>query len=72
MDIALFIPVIRQILQVAGGGWLHAAGIDDAGADAHIGIVINLIVFGWWLIDRGRINNKSRLLRYKVGETDHA
>lgn len=72
MDIALLIPVIRQILQIAGGFLIARGWLDDAGVDALIGIVVNVIVFGWWLFDRRKINQKSRLLRYKVGETDHA
>ncbi|HWT63972.1 MAG TPA: hypothetical protein VN150_15460 [Ochrobactrum sp.] len=59
MDIALLIPVIRQILQIAGGFLIARGWLDDGAADALIGIVVNAIVFGWWLIDRHRINKKT-------------
>lgn len=72
MDIALFIPIIRQILQVVGGFLIARGWLDDGAADALIGVIVNGIVFVWWLYDRHRINKKARLLRYKVGETDHA
>ncbi|PJR87878.1 hypothetical protein CN878_19505 [Ochrobactrum sp. 695/2009] len=72
MDIALLIPIIRQILQVVGGFLIARGWLDDGAADALIGVIVNAIVFGWWLMDRHRINKKARLLRYKVGEIDHA
>lgn len=72
MDIALFIPIIRQILQVVGGFLIARGLLDDGAADALIGVIVNGIVFVWWLYDRHRINKKARLLRYKVGEADHA
>ncbi|CAB4327529.1 hypothetical protein [Brucella sp. 191011898] len=72
MDIALLIPVIRQILQIAGGFLIARGWLDDGAADALIGVIVNGIVFLWWLYDRHRINKKARLLRYKAGETDHA
>ncbi|MBM6397938.1 hypothetical protein IR196_04835 [Brucella anthropi] len=72
MDIALFIPIIRQILQVVGGMLIARGWLDDGAADALTGVIVNGIVFVWWLYDRHRINKKARLLRYKVGETDHA
>ncbi|MBA8822613.1 O-antigen/teichoic acid export membrane protein [Ochrobactrum sp. P6BSIII] len=72
MDIALLIPVIRQILQIAGGFLIARGWLDDGAADALIGIVVNAIVFGWWLIDRHRINKKNRELKQGKGETDHA
>lgn len=72
MDIALLIPIIRQILQVVGSMLIARGWLDDGAADALIGVIVNGIVFVWWLYDRHRINKKARLLRYKVGETDHA
>ncbi|MEN5103762.1 MULTISPECIES: Pam3-gp28 family putative phage holin [Brucella] len=72
MDIALLIPIIRQILQVVGGFLIARGWLDDGAADALIGVIVNGIVFVWWLYDRHRINKKACLLRYKVGETDHA
>ncbi len=72
MDIALFIPIIRQILQVVGGFLIARGWLDDGAADALIGVIVNGIVFVWWLYDRHRINKKARLLRYRAGEADHA
>ncbi len=72
MDIALLIPIIRQILQVVGGILIARGWLDDGAVDALIGVIVNGIVFVWWLYDRHQINKKARLLRYKVGETDHA
>lgn len=72
MDIALLIPIIRQILQVVGGMLIARGWLDDGAADALIGVIVNGIVFVWWLYDRHRINKKARALRYKVGEADHA
>ncbi len=72
MDIALLIPIIRQILQVVGGMLIARGWLDDGAADALIGVIVNGIVFVWWLYDRHQFNKKARLLRYKVGETDHA
>ncbi len=72
MDIALLIPVIRQILQIAGGFLIARGWLDDGAADALIGIVVNAIVFGWWLIDRHRINKKNRELKQGKGGEDHA
>ncbi len=72
MDIALLIPIIRQILQVVGGFLIARGWLNEGAADALIGVIVNGIVFVWWLYDRHRINKKARLLRYKVGEADHA
>ena len=72
MDIALLIPVIRQILQIAGGFLIARGLLDDGAADALFGIVVNAIVFGWWLIDRHRINKKNRELKQGKGGQDHA
>lgn len=72
MDIALLIPVIRQILQIAGGFLIARGWLDDGAADALIGIVVNAIVFGWWLIDRHRINKKNRELKQEKGGEGHA
>ncbi|MFI3904867.1 hypothetical protein [Ochrobactrum sp. S1502_03] len=72
MDIALLIPVIRQVLQIAGGFLIARGWLDDGAADALIGIIVNAIVFGWWLIDRHRINKKNRELKQVKGGEDHA
>ncbi|ELT50291.1 Pam3-gp28 family putative phage holin [Brucella intermedia] len=72
MDIALLVPVIRQILQIVGGFLIARGWLDEGAADALIGIIVNAVVFGWWLIDRHRINKKNRELKWKAGEVDHA
>ncbi|EXL07434.1 hypothetical protein BG46_11065 [Brucella anthropi] len=72
MDIALLVPVIRQILQIVGGFLIARGWLDDGAADALIGIIVNAVVFGWWLIDRHRINKKNRELKWMTGEVDHA
>ncbi len=72
MDIALLIPVIRQILQIAGGFLIARGWLDDAGADALIGVVVNVIVFGWWLVDRHRTNKRNREIKKTVEENSNA
>lgn len=56
MQIGLLIPVLRQILQVAGGALIANGYLDQSAADALSGVFINLAVFGWWLYDRHQIN----------------
>lgn len=72
MDIALLIPVIRQILQIAGGFLIARGWLDDAGADALIGILVNVIVFAWWLFDRRKINKANQTLKETVEENSNA
>lgn len=72
MDIALFVPVIRQFLQVIGGMLIARGWLDEGAADALIGIIVNLLVFIWWLMDRQRINRKNRELKQKAGGPDNA
>ena len=72
MDIALLIPIIRQILQVIGGALIARGWLDDAGADALVGIIVNAIVFSWWLLDRYRINKRNRDLRQTVEDNSNA
>lgn len=64
MTIDLFVPVVRQILQIFGG-FLIARGYFDQGmADALVGLGVNVLVLGWWLFDRNKINRKNALLKY--------
>ncbi|MCO7727381.1 hypothetical protein NJB93_12330 [Brucella intermedia] len=72
MDIALLIPIIRQILQVIGGVLIARGWLDDGSAEALIGIIVNGIMFGWWLFDRHRINKRNRDLRQTVEDNSNA
>lgn len=72
MDISLFIPIIRQILQVIGGVLIARGWLDDGSAEALIGIIVNGIMFGWWLFDRHRINKRNRDLRQTVEDNSNA
>lgn len=60
MQIGLLIPILRQILQVAGGALIANGYLDQGAADALSGVFINLAVFGWWLYDRQRINDAKK------------
>lgn len=72
MDIALLIPIIRQILQVVGGVLIARGWLDDGSAEALIGVIVNGIMFGWWLFDRYRINKRNRDLRQTVEDNSNA
>ncbi|OEI84427.1 hypothetical protein GRI33_00965 [Brucella sp. BO3] len=72
MDIALLIPIIRQILQVVGGVLITRGWLDDGSAEALIGIIVNGITFGWWMFDRYRINKRNRDLRQTVEDNSNA
>ncbi|RVQ21838.1 hypothetical protein CN067_11950 [Sinorhizobium meliloti] len=64
MTIDLFIPIIRQVLQIAGG-FLIARGYFDQGmADALVGLGVNVLVLGWWLFDRSKINRRNLINKY--------
>lgn len=60
MQIGLIIPVLRQILQVAGGALIAKGVLDSGSADAATGIILNAVTLGWWLYDRIRINASRR------------
>ncbi len=60
MDIALIIPVLRQLLQIIGGALIARGWLDDAGLDAMIGVVVNAAVFVWWLIDHYKAKKAAR------------
>ncbi|MBK3745860.1 hypothetical protein G3A39_42655 [Paraburkholderia aspalathi] len=72
MNIGLYLPVIRQLLQIIGGFLIGWGWLDDGSAEALIGIIINGIVFGWWLIDRHRINARNAALQRMVEENSNA
>ena len=71
-DIALIIPIIRQILQVVGGVLIARGWLDDGAADALIGVIMNGIVFVWWLIERNRINKANRTIKQTVEDNSNA
>lgn len=63
MDIALFIPILRQILQIIGG-MLVARGLLDTGAsEAFVGFGVNALTLMWWLWERYRINRKNAAVK---------
>lgn len=63
MDIALLIPILRQILQAIGGALIARGYLDEGSAEALVGIVINAIVFIWWLIERYQINKRNKAVK---------
>jgi hypothetical protein len=67
MDIALFIPILRQILQVFGGYLIAHGVLDDGASDALIGLGVNGATFAWWLYDRWRINRHNAELKQIAG-----
>lgn len=58
MKIDLFIPILRQVLQIAGGALIARGYLDETSAEAIYGILINALALGWWLFDRCRINRR--------------
>lgn len=68
MNITLFIPLIRQILQIIGG-MLVARGILDTGAEeAFVGFGVNAATLIWWLYDRWKLNRQNEAIK-KLAET---
>ncbi|NTS31247.1 hypothetical protein HQ945_08265 [Phyllobacterium sp. BT25] len=63
MDIALFIPILRQILQALGGLLVGYGYFDETGWTAASGLIINLVTTGWWLYDRWQINRANRAVK---------
>lgn len=62
MTIDIFIPILRQLLHMAGG-YLIAQGYFDEGAqDAFIGVGINAVTLIWWAFDRYRINRANKII----------
>lgn len=64
MTIDLFIPVLRQILQIVGGILIARGYFDQGMADALVGLGVNVLVLGWWLFDRNKINRKNLINKY--------
>lgn len=64
MTIDLFIPILRQFLQVVGGILLAKGYFDSATVDAFVGLGVNVLVMLWWLFDRNRINRKNLINKY--------
>jgi hypothetical protein len=64
MTIDLFIPILRQILQIVGGILIARGYFDQGMADALIGLGVNLLVLGWWLFDRSKINRRNLINKY--------
>jgi len=62
MTIDLFIPVLRQLLQIIGGVLLAKGYFDSATLDAFVGLGVNLLVLGWWLFDRSKINRINKYI----------
>ncbi|RVI91835.1 hypothetical protein [Sinorhizobium meliloti] len=70
MTIDLFIPILRQILQIVGGVLIARGYFDQGMADALIGLGVNLLVLCWWLFDRSKINRRNLINKYIVDRTD--
>lgn len=66
MTIDLFIPILRQLLQVVGGVLLARGYFDSATVDAFVGLGVNVLVLLWWLFDRNKINKRNLLNKYIV------
>lgn len=64
MTIDLFIPILRQILQIVGGILIARGYFDQGMADALVGLGVNVLVLGWWLFDRNKINRKNLINKY--------
>lgn len=62
MTIDLLIPIIRQIAQIVGGMLIARGVFDDGTAEAFVGLVVNLSMLTWWLIDRYRINEANKAI----------
>lgn len=70
MTIDLFIPILRQFLQIVGGILIARGYFDQGMADALVGLGVNLLVLAWWLFDRSRINRKNLINRYIAERSD--
>lgn len=64
MTIDIFIPVLRQLLQICGGVLLAKGYFDSTTVDAFVGLGVNVLVLVWWLFDRNKINRKNLINRY--------
>ena len=63
MKIGVVIPILRQILQVLSGVLMTYGYIDEDGAQALTGLILNGVTMGWWLYDRWKINRHNRELK---------
>lgn len=63
MDIALFIPILRQILQVIGGYLIGHGYLDDSAVQAITGLILNGASLAWWLYDRWLINKRNAAVK---------
>ncbi|MDX0227195.1 hypothetical protein RWA06_04495 [Sinorhizobium meliloti] len=64
MTIDLFVPILRQFLQVLGGILLAKGYFDSATVDAFVGLGVNVLVLVWWLFDRSKINRRNIINKY--------
>ncbi|MDX0180834.1 hypothetical protein GOC16_08210 [Sinorhizobium meliloti] len=64
MTIDLFVPILRQLLQVLGGILLAKGYFDSATVDAFVGLGVNILVLVWWLFDRSKINRRNIINKY--------
>jgi hypothetical protein len=64
MTIDLFVPILRQFLQVLGGILLAKGYFDSATVDAFVGLGVNVLVLLWWLFDRSKINRRNIINKY--------
>ncbi|RVH87731.1 hypothetical protein CN204_04150 [Sinorhizobium meliloti] len=64
MTIDIFIPVLRQLLQIFGGILLAKGYFDATTVDAFVGLGVNVLVLGWWFFDRNKINRRNIINRY--------
>lgn len=64
MTIDLFVPILRQLLQVVGGILLAKGYFDAATVDAFVGLGVNVLVLVWWLFDRSKINRRNLINKY--------
>jgi hypothetical protein len=73
MTIDLFIPVLRQLVQILGGMLIARGVFDDGSAEAFVGLVVNLAVMIWWAVDRYRINEANKTIaKVAADKTDLA
>ena len=70
MTIDLFVPILRQLLQIVGGILIARGYFDQGMADALVGLGVNVLVLGWWLFDRNKINRRNLINKYVAERTD--
>lgn len=67
MEINLLLPLIRQILQAVGSYLIARGYLDTGAADALTGLVVNGVVFVWWLVEHLHIRQRLRAVDHKEG-----